>query len=277
MPFSFKHASVLVGAFSALFVAFDGFGAAAQARAVEEGIVPHRALYKISMHRSAANADVVAAGGTMAFEWRDDCSGWGVEQRYRMEFHPSEGNAYLIQSSFSTWESKDGDTYRFIVDRNVAGNREQIEGRASLALPLGSKGGKANFKTPEEAELALGKQSLFPTEHTLRVLEMAMKGKRFYRAFLFDGSEVEPEVLVSAVIGKRTEAPFDLKHDAISGSYWPINLAFFGADKSATEPTFEMAVDLQANGIGRKLIVDYGNFSIRMDLERLEVLPAPNC
>ena len=241
------------------------------------GIVAHRALYKVALAGATSSAEIIDVRGRMGFEWRDDCDGWAIEQRYLMSFSRASGDGYEISSEYTTWESKAGDVYRFIIDRERGGGAEHIEGRAVMPLPLGSGAGKATFTAPRREEFLLAADTLLPTEHTLRLIAEAGKGRRFFRATVFDGSEVEAGSLVSAVIGapKTGAAPID--HPALAGEYWPVRLAFFKPGQAESAPDFEMSVDLLANGIARRMLLDYGDIRVAMTLERLETLDTKAC
>src|SRR5690348_5612712 len=53
-------------------------------------IMPHRALYTMSLSRAGGDAGVTGASGTMAYQWGEVCDGWTVEQRYRLKMAYSE-------------------------------------------------------------------------------------------------------------------------------------------------------------------------------------------
>lgn len=241
------------------------------------GIQAHRALYKVSLARAATSSEIIDVRGRMGFEWRDDCDGWAIEQRYLMSFSRASGDGYEISSQYTTWESKAGDVYRFIIDRERGGGSEHIEGRAVMPLPLGSGAGKATFTSPSREEFLLSADTLMPTEHTLRLISEARKGRRFFRATVFDGSEVEAGSLVSAVVGAPKSGPTPLDHPALAGEFWPVRLAFFKPGQAESSPDFEMSVDLLANGIARRMLLDYGDIRVAMTLERLETLDNRAC
>jgi hypothetical protein len=240
-------------------------------------ILPHRALYTVSLGKAEQASGIADVRGRMAFEWRDVCDGWAVEQRYAMEFVRSEGDSSVIQSTYTTWEAKSGASYRFFVKRNRGDGEERVEGRASMPLPLGSAPGEVVFEEPDAESIALPADTLFPTLHTIRLIEAAVEGRRFLRAPVLDGSEVEAPSLISAVLGKaRTDEP-PIDADAVKGPYYPARLAWFGPDNDGPGSDFEMSVEILPNGIARGLTVDYDGFSVRMTLERLEELPKAEC
>ena len=260
----------------ALLASLPGVASAAPVSSAN-GILAHRALYKVALAQATSSSEIIDVRGRMGFEWRDDCDGWAIEQRYLMSLSRASGDGYEISSEYTTWESKSGDLYRFIIDRERGGGSEHVEGRASMPLPLGSGPGSATFTAPAKERVPLTTDTLMPTEHTLRLIDAAEQGRRFFRATVFDGSEVEAGSLVSAVIGSPKSSPAPIEHPALAGEYWPVRLAFFKPGQAESSPDFEMSVDLLANGIARRMVLDYGDIRVAITLERLETLDAKAC
>ena len=133
----------------------------------------HRAAYTISLLRADAASDVVDVRGRMAFEWRDDCEGWGVDQLFAMDFAYSTGSSIELRSTYKTWEAKDGSRYSAKVERTRSGDAE------SHSVDAGP--GEAVFKGEETATFALSEGTLFPTAHTLALIEQGLANSRFKR------------------------------------------------------------------------------------------------
>src|ERR1700674_393846 len=157
----------------AIALAFFCAGAAGAAE-----IVPHRALYTMTLGRSGSDAGVIGASGTMAYQWGESCDGWTVEQRYRLKMGYSETPDVSIASNFVTWEAKDGLSYRFNQKetRNGAEN-EEIRGTAKLDGP--DKGGTVDFEKPEGKNFKLPAGMLFPSAHTIFLIDKAKAGEVF--------------------------------------------------------------------------------------------------
>ena len=100
----------------ALLASLPGVASAAPVSSAN-GILAHRALYKVALAQATSSSEIIDVRGRMGFEWRDDCDGWAIEQRYLMSFSRASGDGYEISSEYTTWESKSGDLYRFIIDR----------------------------------------------------------------------------------------------------------------------------------------------------------------
>src|SRR5205085_2896707 len=98
-----RPARVLLAVLSLLVSVIGGAGAV--------DIAPHRALYSMSLSAAKQNSGIVAARGSMVFEWGETCDGWTVEQRYKLRMRYAEDNEVEIASNFVTWEAKDGLRY----------------------------------------------------------------------------------------------------------------------------------------------------------------------
>ncbi|WP_323797488.1 EipB family protein [Nisaea sp.] len=237
-------------------------------------LVPHKALYRLSLKGVPGTNDVAAVGGQMAFEWRDACDGWAINQRNLMILESAEGMRSSVDSTMTTWEAKDGSSFRFIVNKDFgAGGGEALEGRAQRS-PSGSA--TANFTAPGEVEMELPADVMFPSQHTIALLKKMAAGEKFFSASLFDGSEFEPAGFVSAAIGLEI-VPEGEEEPLISGPYWPVRLAFYGPENKTESPDYELAVDLHENGIARRLEIHFKEFTVDVALQRLERLPPGSC
>lgn len=247
--------------------------------AVVPSIMPHRAYYRMALASAKNGSDVRGADGLMIFEWKDACNGWAIEQRLDVDFTHGESEGVNLASTFIAWESKDGTKYRFNYRR--MGNGEQVEayrGSATLSAPGGE--GKANYTIPEAREVTLPVGSYFPTSHTMAMLQAAVAGKPLFSASVFDGTDATGISDISAVIGHRRAVQVAL---ARTGSEeapdvaWPVRMAFFPGTGDQAEPDYEMDTTLLPNGVSEFMLIDYGDFKLRGSLEKIELLPKPDC
>lgn len=238
-------------------------------------IQPHRALYQMSLMRAGSASGVVGASGSMSFSWSDTCDGWAVEQRYTLHMEYAEQDDTEVTISFATLESKDGTRYRFNVRKQHEGDAaEVLRGEARVHRP---GGGEARFTKPDATTLPLPAGSLFPSGHTVRLIEAALAGKTFLSEKVFDGGTVEGAYTVTGGIGKMRPAPSDERNPLLRKRWWPVRLAFFPPDGDSALPDYELGMELGENGVARAMILDYGNFVIRARLEKLEALPRSTC
>lgn len=266
---------------AALLVALTiGCGGAGPAAAIAAGerLSPHRAVYALSLGSLQSSTAVVGAAGRFEFEWKDVCDGWAVNQRFRIALLYEGGVSVSFGWSLSSWESKDGNRYRFYVRRfDGSGQTGTVEGEAELRAD-GS--GRAVFNGPETREIALPAGTLFPTHHTLHVLSRAEAGDIPVWTLVFDGSGDEGLFGVSAALSRRVgpAAPTRISSPLLEGvPSWRVNLAFFDADQRDAEPEQEQGLRLFANGVVDEMRLDYGDFVLDADLTELVSLPKPPC
>ena len=270
-----------------MFLAAAGLAAAiysvegAQAASAAADLSPHRAIYRMNLASTKSGSGVTAATGAMSYKFGDSCDGWIVENKTALTFSYSDGAPVTTTWDFVTWESKDGLHYRFRVRSTRDGQvNEEIDGVADLDGK--GRGGVAKFTLPENSTLQLPKGTLFPTEHTIRLIEMAMKGEHIIERTLFDGTGTDQTFAVNAVIGPARPGSVHPQMANINGALlssqsWPMQLAFFPDGSNEPDPDYEVAVRYYQNGVADEVLQSFGNFSLRGTLESLESLPKPDC
>lgn len=229
-----------------------------------------------------SGSGVIDVNGILSYDWTDSCDGWIVEQRYVLRVIRGTGPVVEITASYANWESKDGLRYRFNVRRGGgADDEEQSEVQGEASLEGKGKAGKVEFEKPEEAEIALPQGTLFPTEHTLLLIDKAKAGEKFDRHQVFDGAEVEGPSTMSAFILPQRAAPPGGTPKALTAAaaqpVWPTTIAVFSADETTSTPSFEMTIYLQENGVVPELVMDYGDFAVHGRLKIFEELDKAEC
>ncbi len=231
-------------------------------------IAPHRALYSMTLGSARNDSGVVDAR----------CEGWTIEQRYRLKMRYGETPDVDIVSSFVTWESKDGLRYRFNQKQSRNGEVDQ-DIRGEARLDASGKGGIAEFVKPQPQTLKLEPGVLFPSTHTMLLIDKAHEGENFVSRHVFDGATDENAVQISAAIGvKVTADPAAAKlTPLLQRSGWRVRLAFFPVDAAVDRPDYELGMRLLDNGVSQDMVIDYGEYSIRAKLDDIEPLTKPNC
>ena len=267
------------------FAAFAMLSPIAHAATAGADLVAHRAIYKMSLASAKSGSGVTAASGAMSYKFGDSCDGWIVENKTALTFAYSDGAPVSTTWDFVTWESKDGLHYRFRVRSTRDGVvNEEIEGVADLDGK--GKGGVAKFTLPEAKTLKLPKGTLFPTEHTVRMIELAQQGEHLAERTLFDGTGTDQAFAVSAIIGKgapiariSSAAPetSGINGKLLNAASWPMQMAFFPDGSEDPEPDYEVGVRYYQNGVADEVLQSFGNFSLKGTLEKLEALPKPDC
>lgn len=245
-------------------------------------LASHRAIYKMTLATAKSGSGVTAASGAMSYKFGDSCDGWIVENKTALTFAYSDGAPVSTTWDFVTWESKDGLHYRFRVRSTRDGVvNQEIDGTADLEGK--GKGGVAKFTLPEAKTLKLPKGTLFPTEHTVRMIELAQQGEHMAERTLFDGTGTDNTFAVSALIGKAAAANkgkpevSGISRTLLAAPSWPMQMAFFPDGSDDAEPDYEVGVRYYQNGVADDVMQSFGNFSLKGTLEKLEALPKPDC
>jgi hypothetical protein len=245
-------------------------------------ILPHRAGYELTLRSVRSGSGIIDVTGLLSYDWTDTCDGWIVEQRYVLQVVRGDGPVVEISASYANWESKDGLRYRFNVKRGQGAEENgessaDVQGEAKLTGK--GKVGTARFEKPEEQEIKLPAGTLFPTEHTLVLIDKAKAGVKFDRHPVFDGAELEGPSMMTAFLLPQRAAPPGGKPSMLTASQpvWPVNIAVFSDGEKAETPSFEMTIYLQENGVVPELIMDYGDFSVLGRMKIFEKLPKAEC
>ncbi len=244
-------------------------------------LVPHRATYDMKLATARPNSGILEVNGRMVLEMVDSCDAWEVKQRIKLKFLRNEGDEFDTDSSFTSYETKDGLGLRFSV-RNIQDQEveEELRGHADLEGQGGK--GRASFTLPEVRNFELPAGTLFPTTHLALVIRHARDGDKSVSYSVFDGARLDGAFQVNAVIGKPPRAT----GPAVRGDVgllrgqpsWGVRLAFFAAgDQGTANPEYELALDLLGNGISRSMMLDYSDFAVDARLVQLQALPRPRC
>ena len=239
-------------------------------------VIPHQAFYEMQLGKTDHNSNVQAVTGRSAFTLGRDCSGWQSNEDYLIEFEGKEGNANRIISRFKSWESDAGDLYSFEISEESSFQGEKnFSGYANVSPDAGN----AYFSTAGDAAMELPADTYFPMRHLNAIIDGAEKGKTILAASVFTGADPGDALLVTNTVigGWKIEAP--AAHLGAFGQkgYWPVQTAYFKPAAKAAEPEYEINYSIQSNGVVRRYVIDYGDFTIIAELIKLEALDPPDC
>lgn len=253
-----------------------GLLAAIPANAFE--LVSHRSVYALKLGTVKQGVQFVGARGGLDMSIEKTCDGWVMNQQLTVELDTSVGGQVRQAVRFTGWESLDGKRYRFVA-RSQAGDR-RLDSKGTATAPQGGKPGRVEFTLPKVQTLELPAHTRFPVTHAAWLIETAKTGSHTAPSVVFDGSDGEGPQQVAAFIGKRVEAKDHGKGKlgplAQLGG-WPMRLAFFPLGGKDAPPDYEMEVVQLENGVATKLVLDYPDFSIVLEINKIEPLPAPKC
>lgn len=242
--------------------------------------VAHRALYKLVLEKARTGSGVSGVTGRMAVEWQDSCSGWTFEYHSVIDVEFAETKSIRLISTATSWESNDGENYRFSVRHKTDGKEvERIEGVAKASA---GATGHVEFSRPKARRLILPRGTLFPIAHSLSVLRTAAKEKApaFLSQTVFDGMDVTGLYQVNAAIGRvgKTGGAARMQNKELKTTpSWHVSLGYFGMKSRKSEPNHEIKMRLYANGVADDMLMDFDEFIIRGRLDKLDMTPNPNC
>lgn len=240
-------------------------------------LAPHRAIYSVSLSPDSGGGPVVDVDGVMSMSLEKTCDGWIFTQDMKSVITVEDGNTVQQSALFTSWESLDGRSYRFASRVRTGGGQLILRGDARLDAD-GS--GTAVYRDPEEVEVSLPRDTLFPVSHTIWLIDEAKAGTRSAPRIVFTGAEDLEAELVNAFIGDRVSAD---AHGA-SGfgeladkDGWPLTMAFYPIASQTGVPTFEMRALQLENGVSPELLMNFGDFATRLTIQSLEALDSPQC
>ncbi|MEM6464868.1 MAG: cell envelope integrity EipB family protein [Pseudomonadota bacterium] len=250
-----------------------------------KGLLPHRAVYDISLDKSSDRSGITGIKGRMVYEFAGSaCEGFAT--RYRLFTRVSTPRkGFTSDQRTTSFESADGKNLSFVNRSYLNGQLEQdVKGHAER----GSGAIQVEISIPQEEAIELD-DALFMSEHYAGIIEAAKAGETIHQALLFDGSGDGDEVLeTTAIIGKERDNLVEVTGEAeglgkaFDGqSAWPVTLSYFKKDdvlgNGEKTPVYAVSFYVHESGVSRRLIMQYEEYSLRGDLKQIEMLKAEPC
>jgi hypothetical protein len=279
-----RHSIVALAAVLPLSVTFAG---QVQALAAKEPnkLAAHRAIYEMTLDDARTASGITGIDGRMVFEFTgSECDGYSLNMRMVTQMTDSQGQTNLTDLRSSTWEQGDGQKFRFQSSQYVNDKLGDVTmGRAVRETP--NEAVKVKLSQPGHAELNLTGSVLFPTQHSLALIDAAQAGQAIFQARIYDGSEKGRKVydttaFIGTLVGPGGDAKLeDAAKDKGLGELasWPVSIGYFEPKAGDLTPSYQIDFRLYENGVSRELVIDYGDFSIHGTLTALEYLKAPEC
>lgn len=281
------RAGVLVGLVLACAPGL-AYGQAVSA-AVTPGVqlTPHRAIYEMTLDNSSAGANIANVRGRLVFDFTGStCDGYTLNTRLVTQIVDRDGRTATSDVRSSSWEQGNGGQFKFHSSQYLNQKFSEAVGGKAARKDSNQMIGVA-LEKPAKTELKLHGKAMFPTQHSLAILDAASQGKTVVQADLYDGSEKGDKVYeTTTFIGKPLAAGANktLKQvknaEALDGlTSWPVAISYFNQPQPGDEgtPAYQLAFRLYANGVSRNLRIDYGNFSLTGELSRLEFYNPQDC
>ncbi len=259
-------------------------------------LAPHRAVYDLSLSGSSGTRAVEGARGRIVFDFTgDSCKGYALQYRQVTVLESSESGTRTSDLRNTTFESGDGRSFRFRTQSDLNGKTAApVDGNAERS----DKGLDVSLKQPKRGEMAVPGEVLFPAAHMRRLIEAARAGQSTVAVKVFDGSddgrkvydtlavigpqrvtarsETRPDANPDPAAAKPASAPVEgpLREGAMAAMpHWPVTLSYFSPGEGERTPVYVLAFDLYENGVSGALRLDYGEFSLKGELSRIDLLP----
>jgi hypothetical protein len=250
-------------------------------------LAPHRAIYEMTLAVARGGAGVTAVSGRMVYELTGSaCEGYTQNMRFVTQMTNQKGAVTLTDLRSSSWEEGSGKRFRF--NSSQFRDEKPTEATAGDAARANTAdAAKVELTKPVSKHLALPQRVYFPIQHSIALLDAANRGKRFFRADLYDGSEKGEKVYDTiSVIGRVVPAGGNRKLARVKNAErldsiaaWPVSIGYFepNSDKTDAVPVYELSFWFFENGVSRKLFIDYGEFAIHGELAQISFHEPSKC
>ena len=281
------HAFTPRGAALALALALFVFASGAYAQDAPIVLVPHQAVYDLSLEKTRGNSQVSAVRGRILYDFSGNvCEGYSLEFRQVSELDSGEDKESTSDLRSTTWEGADAKSFKFTSQNFVNDNLvDTVDGHAER----GPDETAVDLSKPEQKTFDLDAQAVFPTEHMVRVIAAARAGKSILEFPVYDGSDTGQKVFDTLTVIGRKIGPNERQHDDAAANdgklaavaRWPVTISYFDKGKKAENneqtPAYAIGFELYENGISRALVLDYNDFVVSGKLSSLELKQPKPC
>jgi hypothetical protein len=250
-------------------------------------LAPHHAVYELTLDRTGAGSNVTDIRGQLIYDFSGSaCQGYTLDTRLVTEIFDREGKPSTTDIRSRSFEEPGGSRFRFSTAQYV--NDKLSESTKGLALRRRSNqdGVLVELEKPKRGAVALSGHIFFPTQHSMAILKAAELGQPRFQADIYDGSEkgikvYETTTAIGAPLASDENAklPAVKNADALNGvTSWPVVVSYYDqSQKKDGLPSYEVSFRMYANGVSRKLKLDYGTFSLTGELSSIEFPPRKAC
>ncbi len=250
-------------------------------------LAAHRAVYDLTLDRTGAGSNVSDIRGQLIYDFSGSaCQGYALSTRLVTEVFDRENKPNVTDIRSESQEEGGGrrlkfDTSQYTNDKlseTTKGTAQRgSRSRDTIAVEL---------EKPKRSEFILTGNIYFPTQHSLAILKAAAAGATRLQADIYDGSEKGVKVYeTTTVIGAPLELAANAQLPAVKNAEtldgmqsWPVVVSYYerGPQKDGL-PAYEVSFRMYANGVSRKLKLDYGTFSLNGELSAIEFSNTKPC
>lgn len=247
---------------------------------------PHRAVYEFALDNARKTNVVGAVSGRMVYEFTGNtCEGYTQTMRFVTRTTTQDGETMVSDQRSSGTEDAKGQRFQFTSSQFQ--NQKAGERTSGVATRQAEGDTRVALSVPERRETKVGAESLFPIQHSIKLIERARRGETIFVSDFYDGSEGGEKTYRTFTYIGRSHAPgynkrlpragASAKLDAVRA--WPVAMSYYdqGSHNKDQAPAYEMSFLYFENGITRRLYIDNGEYTLRGELKELVLLDPGKC
>ncbi len=247
-------------------------------------LASHRATYELTLDHTNAGSNVSDIQGQLIYDFAgSSCQGYSLNTRLVTEIFDRDGKATTTDVRSQSFEDAGGTKYRFTNSQYVNNKlTDTTKGSAIRRI----RDVLVELEKPKRMFIPLSHGVFFPTQHSIAILKAAQAGQTRVQADIYDGSEKGTKVYETATLiaaplelSANTELPAVKNADALNNlPSWPVIVSYYEPGQSQDGlPAYEVSFRMYANGVSRKLKLDYGTFSLNGELSSIEFFEQKPC
>ena len=254
-------------------------------KAKPDRLVTHLAVYELTLTENSSSSGISDLRGRIVYELTgSDCIGYTVNMRIVNQVADTDGSGGVTDLRSSAWESADGTKFRFNSTEYL--DSELNETTSGSASRNAAKAVSVNLEKPARKGFAIERDVSFPLEHLLEIIRAAQDGHRIVERRVYDGSQSGDKIFKTTTIigtGNRSskEPGVTGATQLLKAAAWPVSIAYYEENKAANEgeqtPSYQLSFRLFDNGVSDRLVLDYGNFTLRGELKSIKQIAPVAC
>lgn len=235
-------------------------------------LVSHVAVYKVSLLKQTSLYS--EASGKMKLRFQETKDAWISQQSTDVFLYTHFGTESRMKAVLSTWEAKDSNSFRFMLNISDGKGSAKISGSAERDAKTGMI--NVHYKLPVERKVVLDKDVLFPVQHMARLLGAAKEKQVVDDSKVFDGTNEQNDIMdINTIIGnsampKEETAKFITIKAEPS---FPIVMSVY-LNPENQSPDYRITQRILETGIVEGMILDFvkSNYQLKAELTNLELL-----
>ena len=259
-----------------------GLFADARAEDLVSELLPHRAVYDLTLMPVSNRSEWDSVTGRIVFELSGSvCAGFKQNFREVLVLSGPKSGRRVIDSFTSDSEAGDGRSMEFSASEVEPDGTVQ---RTSGVAKSTENGGTAHFNSPMQSDIEVDKYTYFPVSYTRNLIHEALVGHHLFSATQFDGTDqLKPIEESFAVLGEAQSGRSGID-SILAGKdfeplrHWPVTIGYrHSSPKEVSESEYTVFQDLFENGVSQRLMLDFKDFKLSGKLVEFSFLEKIRC